>query len=146
MMRLAHFVLAFGFLTLGMGCGSDSGEQLDLAPVSGTVTQGGAPLPNALVTFHIDSGRPATGRTDESGKFTLMTKEPGDGAMVGSHKVTVMADTSVSEEVTSEDAYAVPDADAEGAIPVKYANPNTSGLTAEVTADGENNFTFDLEK
>ena len=32
----------------------------------------------------------------------------------------------------------------EAKIPVKYTSPATSGFTADVTADGENSFTFEL--
>lgn len=146
MLRLRLLLPLCLFSVVLMGCGGTDGPALDLAPAEGTLTIGGAPLPNALVTFHPESGRPATGRTDDAGHFTLMTKEPGDGAAVGNHKVTVMADSSVSAEINSEDAYTTPDPNSDSGIPGKYVNPNTSGLTAEVTADGENKFTFNLEK
>jgi hypothetical protein len=143
-LRLAFSLCLFSLIAIG--CGGADGPALDLAPAEGTVNLDGSPLPNAVVTFHPESGRPATGRTDDSGHFTLMTKEPGDGAKIGSHKVTVMADNTMSGEINSEDAYSVPDPNSESAVPGKYVNQNTSGLTADVTADGENKFTFDLEK
>jgi len=109
MLRLRLLLPLCLFSVVLMGCGGTDGPALDLAPAEGTLTIGGAPLPNALVTFHPESGRPATGRTDDAGHFTLMTKGPGDGAAVGNHKVTVMADSSVSAEINSEDAYTTPD-------------------------------------
>lgn len=144
-LRLAFSLCLFSLIAIG--CGGADGPALDLAPAEGTVNLDGSPLPNAVVTFYPDSGRPATGRTDESGQFTLMTKEPGDGAMIGSHKVTVILNSSSEATMNSEDPYAISDPSAKkDGLPAKYEEVSTSGLTAEVTADGENKFTFDLEK
>src|SRR5688572_7293366 len=74
------------------GCGGNS-HGLDLAPVEGTVTFRGAPLPNAQVVFLPDvAGQlPASGVTDNKGHYRLMTIKPGDGANLGKHRVTVTA-------------------------------------------------------
>jgi hypothetical protein len=62
-------------------------------PVSGYVTLDGKPLAGAAVQFHPASsgGRPAVGRTDEEGHFSLTTIKPEDGVLPGTYKVTVTA-------------------------------------------------------
>ncbi len=63
-----------------------------------------------------------------------MTIRPGDGAAVGSHRVTL----GRAEEGSSERSAAA-------MIPAKYGLPAQSGLTAEVK-DGEPNvFEFDIK-
>ncbi|MDC0308594.1 MAG: hypothetical protein P8M30_01745 [Planctomycetaceae bacterium] len=147
MLRLASILRVLPLTVILMGCGGETGPSLDLASAEGIVTLDGTALPNALVTFYPENGRPATGRTDDQGHFELMTKEPGDGAMIGSHKVTVILNPSAESTMNSEDPYAIPDPSTKkDGIPVKYGDASTSGLTADVTADGENKFAFDLEK
>ena len=84
----------------------------------------------------------AEGTTDESGIFKLQTRNPGDGAMVGTYSV---AFKYVPDEVPMMPGF-------EGAkkavspIPEKYGDTNKSGHTATVDADkSKNNFTFDLK-
>lgn len=67
------------------GCGSE------FVPATGVVNVDGAPASGATVIFHPASGEDrATGRTDESGRYTLMTQSPGDGARPGDYAVTVV--------------------------------------------------------
>lgn len=62
--------------------------------VEGTVTLDGKPVSGATVSFlPLDvGGRPANGRTDQDGHFRLTTIEPGDGALPGEYKVSVMVE------------------------------------------------------
>ncbi len=99
-----------------------------LAKVTGTVTLNGKPLANIGVTFFPSAGGPsASGRTDSSGKFVMMTVRPGDGAPLGKHKVVLGA----AEEGTSEVAV-------RSQIPKKYELPNTSPLVADVVEGLDN--------
>src|SRR5262245_5006235 len=81
-------VLATGFVVCALsalcGCGPSRSS------VSGVVTLDGNPLPNArvILTPVGGSGRPAHATTDESGKFTVTSVKPGDGAYRGEYKVT----------------------------------------------------------
>lgn len=133
-------------LSLCLGCGQ-GGPELNIAPAKGTVKLDGSPLPNAIVVFTPESdGIPATATTDENGRFTLTTKEPGDGAMVGKHKITVREKPpEPNETITSEEEYGPSDPNAKSRIPAMYARPDQSGLTEEVTASGDNDFTFELK-
>ncbi len=93
------------------GCGGGGGgEQYDVVPVSGVVTCEGKPVANAGVNFTPIAeegraegrpGRPALAITDEQGRFRLSTYGDYDGAIVGSHRVTVGLD-SQSEDGQSD--------------------------------------------
>lgn len=123
------------------GCGSEG--TADTEPVTGTVTYNGAPVADASVTFTPEKGRPATGITDAAGKFTLTTFAKDDGAVPGKHKVAVAPNASQIAPMPG-----TPEAAAAAAgkppFPARYSNPEQSGLTAEVKAGGDNDFTFPL--
>ncbi len=93
---VAVFVRNRGRLAVALACGTFalvSGcrrEQPRVVPVSGQVRYAGKPLAEAKVLFVPQAGgRPATGDTDQQGRFRLTTFERGDGALVGEHAVTV---------------------------------------------------------
>lgn len=73
------------------GCSS---KGYKLAPVSGTVTSNGEPVPKLSVVFSPEPigennsvGPYSAGVTDAAGKFTLTTRYDDDGAVVGQHRV-----------------------------------------------------------
>jgi len=107
--------------------------------------------------------RAAFGRTDASGRFQLTTVLANDGAMVGPYAVLV-SKTVGPAAAAGGDTYDPSDPAGGGAresyyasqkeggepeepqnlLPAKYTDAATSGLTAEVKADGQNEFQFDL--
>lgn len=149
--------LSLGLMVMA-GCGTSAPQRDGPAtyPVSGTVTQGGAPVTGATVRFErADGSQASTGRTDSQGKYILATFEAGDGAPAGDYRVTIVKIKG------PEESAAVPEDDpnykgaeespAEGEeveyrnlLPEKYASVETSGLTATVT-EGPNNLDFQLE-
>src|SRR5688572_4953174 len=68
------------------GCGTGGPN---VVAVTGVATRGGKPVPNLLLTFEPERGRPSSGITDEHGCFTLQYDRRQDGAVVGKHKVYV---------------------------------------------------------
>jgi len=100
------------------------------------------------VVFAPDNqGRVAEGTTDANGRFELTTFKPGDGALVAKHGVAVIARGPAKPPAPGSPAALMPDeyeAIGEPLIPQKYFTAATSGLTAEVTADGDNSFEFSL--
>lgn len=69
------------------GCGDGRPTRI---PVSGVMTLEDQPVAGASVMFSpVDGGRPAEGVTDDQGRFELKTFDPGDGAILGKHRVTV---------------------------------------------------------
>ena len=143
------------------GCARQSGRPATY-PVQGNITYQGKPVADATVAFLADGApRPAVGTTDGAGEFRLTTFELNDGAIPGTHVVTVVKRSTAMEEVipTAEemksgqvDPQAVEAAMEQAALqltkarselPAKYANRNTSDLRREVV-DGENVFTIEL--
>ena len=115
-------------LTLGLlcGCGANNG----LAPVQGRVLLDGQPVAGAAVLFELESGGvPATGVTDASGQFSLSTSGRGVGAPLGKNGV------SVSKQVIAQPNRKVEEGEIvamKSQTPIKYASPQTSGLTIDV--------------
>lgn len=140
------FCLNIGLL----GCGSGVEQpEVDLVPVSGTVTMDNKPLSNASVRFIPIEGLASlscTGVTDTNGKFTLRTRNADEGCPTGKFKVVI-------SKFARQDGTPLPD-DLDGAtaaaagmehIPPKYSNSEKSELTAEVPEGGKEDFQFDLK-
>lgn len=89
-MRTPILIASCLLWTVLPGCG---GNDVELVPVSGTVTLDGKPLEGATVTFQpISDEREAPtsfGKTDEQGHFTLTTAGDETGAIVGKHLVKI---------------------------------------------------------
>ncbi len=127
--------------------------------MTGVVTYRGKPVAGAGVAFHNDRApRLASGETDESGRYQLSTFEPGDGAVIGTHVVTVYKAKKPIAPVAADpklghDAYmaalekaaqqAIASDQAGSLLPAKYADPKTSDLQKEVRA-GENEVNIEL--
>jgi len=100
MTRCSFFLLcAAGVLvSLVPGCGGESADVPDLAPVSGTVTLDGEPAAGVAVFFsprsngedpkERTSGTGATGATDSNGKYTLKHRSGELGIEPGVYNVT----------------------------------------------------------
>ena len=114
------------------GCGG-SGPRT--APVSGTVTYNGKPVPSAHVSFvpRDASSRAAAGLTDSNGRFTLGTFSTNDGAIIGKYKVGIIAHGPARPAKPGEGS-GMPGETVPGppTIPQKYFAPETSGLVHEV--------------
>lgn len=63
--------------------------------VQGVVEVDGKPLPSGAVMVIPQDGRPASATIGPDGRFTLTTYAPGDGAILGTHPVVVIAHESV---------------------------------------------------
>ncbi len=105
----------------------------EASPVVGRVTVNGEPLGSGEVQFLSSDGLVATGRVEPDGSYRLTTFQPDDGAMPGSHQVSVKSQQSTGLGI---DSLFEP-------VPARYADPETSGLTASVT-DGMNQIDLPL--
>lgn len=126
-------------LGLMLFCGCDKGPVV--VPVTGKVTYQGKPLEFGSVTFQPRQGQPARGEIQPDGTFSLSSYAPGDGAVIGTHKVRIACYTSqkkTDQQPVGEQSLG------KLLIPRKYTLFDYSGLTAEVKADGNNSFEFNL--
>ena len=108
------------------------------APVKGTITYKGKPVPQGSIMFQPAEGQAATGQI-ENGNYVLKTFRDGDGAVLGTHRVTVISLADQSHRLP-EDRNPLPPA----LVPLKFSFPDQSGLTAEVE-DKENVINFVLK-
>lgn len=144
--RFAPNAFAASVLCLTAGCGSDAP-----VPVSGKVTVDGKPVGNAGVTFHPQDGkgRPATGETAEDGTYKLTTLNPGDGALKGEYRVTLVWDEPVHPYLAMRDgapekeklradyeAWKAKHQTKSSPIPAQYASPTSTPLSQKVPAPG----------
>jgi hypothetical protein len=119
--RVRGVFLAAIAVTMAMlsGCGDGRPSRV---PVSGQVLIDGKPLDYGFIRLVPKGARPASAEIGADGRFTLKTFEPGDGAVLGTHPVMILA----AEPLTSTKQ--------RWHAPKKYADPAASGLTA--TIDG----------
>ncbi len=109
------------------GCGGNTPE---VAPVEGKVLISGQPLTTGRIITTPAAGRGATGYIQQDGTFELSTYGEGDGALLGTHSVAVLA---------YEGTPSGPEGGARKLlVPERYINDMTSGLTIEVKADEDN--------
>lgn len=136
--------ISVGLAALLVGCQRGP----TVAPVSGVVTHQGAPLANAHVTFTpVEGANPASGFTDARGRFTLQTFSNNDGALIGKHRVSIIARGPERPLRQGEIGSGMPGemAPGEPVIPVKFFAPESSGLEREVVP-GKNEMTIDIPK
>jgi hypothetical protein len=135
--RVGVFFIVVALLLLPLiGCGE---RRAGTAIVRGTVTLNGKAVPNGTVNFIPEMGPSATGEIQPDGSYTLTTYKPGDGAVLGTHKVVIVA--------MADNAGMLPEARSPTPppiVPVKYTSPATTDLTAQVE-DKENTINFDLK-
>ena len=89
--------------------------------VSGKVLIDGKPLTTGIVQLVPDDARPAAGKLDSEGRFTLTSYDGDDGVVLGTHRVMVAAKEMISESK------------AKWLTPPKYADLRSSGLSVEIT-------------
>jgi hypothetical protein len=90
-------------------------------PVAGTVLIDGQPLTKGFVRFIPDAGRAASGELNAQGHFELGTFEDRDGALIGRHRVEVIA---VENPTAQKVRYLTP---------VKYRSSDTSGIEFDIS-------------
>jgi len=99
----------------------------------------GAALSGGFILFQsMEHGKVARSVIEADGTFRLRTFEPGDGALAGKHRVSV---------IPAKQAGFDPDEGTEPAtLHVKYQDAELSGLVFEVTPEGPNDFRVVVER
>jgi hypothetical protein len=137
-------------LLIASGCSDDGLPKR--YPVTGTVTYNGKPLEKGQVNFlpTAPDGRPASGDI-QAGEYSLTTQTPGDGAMPGKYRVTIVASDVDLNAAIAKQQGGIPSQEdvikaqrkAKRLIPAKYEDPAKSGLEREVKEES-NTFDFSL--
>lgn len=118
-----------------VGCGP---KHPATALVKGKVLLNGQPLTLGSVGTVPAAGRGAHGVIQPDGSFELQTYAARDGALIGTHKVAVVAyDSSGGKGPESEYGKLL--------VPKRYANYETSGLTIDVKEGEVNTPTLELK-
>lgn len=139
--RFARLVPALMALVAVTGCGDKRPRRV---PVSGTVSYKNSALPQSEVIFipqDNTKGIRARGRANDRGEFVLTTFDRDDGVVPGVYKVAVFAykpgsgAPNASTRITSVGPPAIPE---------RYFNHDSSGLTAVVPEEGAT-LHFDLK-
>jgi hypothetical protein len=143
-MQQKHFVcgshnwvlIAASFCSIAVfaGCGPKTPT---VVPVRGKVTLNGQPLTTGNVLTLPPSGHGANGPISKDGSFELRTFGKNDGALVGPHKVAVVAYAPTGKSGPEAGIGKV-------LTPDRYINPETSGLSIEVKAGETNAPTLEL--
>ena len=155
MRQLISCVLPLSLVAFSaIGCG----DSLNLLPASGTITYNGKPLEGALVTFLSADNKLGSGTTDATGKYVISTLGK-SGAVPGKNQVAITkmsgggtapvapgagGSTPPSPEqiqkMISDTKSGMMGSKTQQLLPAKYANPASSGFTADVK---QGNSTFD---
>jgi len=122
--RLEQFIVVV-LCVLPLCCGCGRGGRPEIAPVSGQVLVDGQPLANGRIEFIPERSRSSYGNLDAEGRFELTCRDPGDGAVLGTHHIAVDGSEvlSTTNTVTKLKWHA----------PKKYASAATSGLTETIS-------------
>lgn len=144
--RLLNICLIGLFVVLPVliGCG---GSKIKTGKVTGMVTLDGKPLEDGRLTFVATEGRDGFADIQNGQIVNATTLKSGDGISLGIVKIavfsqksdgmiTVKGDEDPTQTFTMEKKIS--------RIPLKYTNPDTSGITHNIES-GENNITIELK-
>jgi hypothetical protein len=130
-----NLVLLFG-LAISAACAGCGGSQSAVAHVRGKVTLDGKPLAMGAVVTLPSGGRGAQG-VIKNGEFELGTYSSNDGALIGNHRVAVIAQEQGESGPEGQPGKLL--------VPQRYTNPMTSELTIEVKPGEVNTPTLELK-
>ena len=119
-------------------------------PVSGTVHLNGKPVEGANVVFYPKttdpSSKSAGGQTDAQGLFSLQTyfspTDNPEGTLADEYIVVITKIDAPKEPIKNPVGYKRPT----NQLPDRYSSVTQSTLSATVTAEGRNSFTFELQQ
>src|SRR5689334_17734513 len=132
---LLRFILSCWALAAVAGCGP---SKPPMAPVKGKVTLNGQPLKTGSILTVPEAGKGAYALIGPDGYFELGTYAKTDGALVGTHKVAVVAAAENKGRKGPEGS------GTKLLVPDRYVNVEMSQLTIEVKPGETNTPTLEL--
>jgi hypothetical protein len=136
LLRAAALATCVATLLVLIGC---SDGRMRTAPVKGTITYKGKPVPQGSIMFQPENNGPSATANIKDGSYSLKTYRNGDGAVLGKHKVTVISLEDQAGLLPETRANLPPPI-----VPLHYSFPDKSGLTATVE-DKSNTIDFHLK-
>ncbi len=141
--RFGSWLAALVMVLALSGCGG-SGDGLPRQALSGSVTLDGSPLKDGTIQFTPVSEGQGTALTAggqiKDGQYSVPQEQ---GLTPGTYKVSIYASSGEMQQPDEATGPGAAPKVMKELIPPKY-NANTT-LTAEVKADGDNTFNFDLK-
>lgn len=155
--RFAQLVL---FIVVMTGCGSGTDDskagRLDTVPAEGIVTYRGEPLETAMIILQPSDnhGIAASAVTNAEGKFVLKSYPPDAGTVPGTYTVSIIKtdfddpkfNTKPVDNDSPEYLKSSTDPVPVSLIPIRYNDPSTSRLSAEIPPEGTTELLFELEE
>lgn len=139
-------VIFSGLLVTGCEVKQDVSHRLPTNKATGVVTLDGVPVGGATVIFHsVQHSVAASGLTDQNGVFQLSTYESGDGVVAGRHQVSIEKVELRSTPDSRGEAYP-PEIDEVRHLHIRYADPKTSELFAEIGTPDARAIQFNLTR
>ncbi len=126
-------------------------------PVKGKVVLNGKPMKGGTIIFeYVGEGSDAlkgppgqpfrvTGKINTEGTFNLVAYTGSEGMPAGNYKVGILAVQGRSESNLFDRKLVIEKKARSGVSSNQYADPKTSGLTAQVSKDKPNEPVFDLK-
>ena len=150
---MKHHHRAFGLLlTIGLvGCGAETPDFPDVAPVTGTVTYQGKPVEGANVRFipSAGEGNPAMATTDAEGHYTLSTTFSSsvteEGAVPGNYSVLVIKLTKAEIDPNAAHDEVLVKEPPKNLLPREFSIPSSTPFKATVEAGKDNEVPLDLD-
>jgi hypothetical protein len=120
-----------------VGCSSGPSDTPPLGHVSGTILLDGQPLANAQVEFNPAAGRGSVATTDANGQYVLKYTNELEGAVLGTHTVSISTGVAPSSGEGGAGQSGSPER-----IPPKY---NSASEVKEEVKAGSNTFDYKIE-
>jgi len=135
-----------------MGCGP---SRPPLGKIEGTVYFDGEPIKSGTILFSVAGARDASGRIEDGVIRNVTTFDEGDGVPVGEARIAVLVFREQTPQAAPSpvvDDTAMPGGGSsmliggeQFAIPARFTNPESSGLTATITR-GTNTINLELSR
>jgi hypothetical protein len=154
---LPRTMLLFAGMMLLPACSSPFDDHPAVYPVKGKVVFQGKPMKGGTILFEYvgeDSdalkgppGQPfrVTGKINDGGTFNLHAYPGSEGVPAGNYKVGISTAKGRSESNLFDRKLVVEKKSRTAVSSNQYADPQTSGLTAQVSKDKPNEPVFDLK-
>jgi hypothetical protein len=154
--HLERLLILAGMILLS-ACSDSFDDHPPVYPVKGKVVLKGKPMSGGTIIFEYAGegsdapkgppGQPfrVTGKIDNEGTFSLVAYVGSEGLPAGNYKVGILAAQGRTESNLFDRKPNLPKKARSAEASTEYADPKTSGLTAQVSKDGPNEPLFDLK-